>query len=186
MKKEYQDVDFDELEIMDLDEEDVTQVADTDIDIEEVDLEEETLVQEQAMEDASEEFQELLDAEEPYVVPIVETEKAQKEASLEEYDDAEEAFGSTKSPKEDDGAFAGGFIERLLHMDTMDKIIAGLGLVVLVLACVALGFFLTFRSSENQILAFADTGKNLENITFLLLNLFFYKLYFILYIIYTI
>ena len=140
-------MDFDELEIMDLDEE-------------VVDLEPE-------IEEASEEFEELgeFEMEEPYVVPIVE----EKEMSLEEYDEAEEAFGSTKSNKEEEkddaGVFAGGFINRLLHMDTMDKIIAGLGLVVLVLAIVAVGFFVGMRSAEGQLMAFADSGKNLDNIT---------------------
>ena len=50
-------------------------------------------------------------------------------------------------------------------MDTMDKIIAGLGLVVLILAIVAVGFFVSLRSSEGQLAAFADSGKNLDNIT---------------------
>ena len=59
----------------------------------------------------------------------------------------------------------GGLLNRLLQMDTMDKIIAGLGLVVLILAIVAVGFFVSLRSSEGQLAAFADSGKNLDNIT---------------------
>ena len=148
-------MDFDDLEIMDLDEDDVVEVMDMDID--------EEGVLEQEVEEASETVEEF-EEEEPYVVPVVE----EKDASLEEYDEAEEAFGSAKSTNEDDqeaGVFAGGFINRLLHMDTMDKIIAGLGIVVLVLAIVAVGFFISVRSSEGQILAFAESGKNLDDIT---------------------
>ena len=155
MKKECDKVDFDELEIMDLDEDDAIEVMDVDIDEETIDLEQE-------IEEEPEEFEEL-EVEDPYVVPVVEV----KDAALEEYDEAEEAFGSTKSNKDDDeqGGFAVGFINRLLHMDTMDKIIAGLGLVVLILAIVAVGFFVSLRSSEGQLAAFADSGKNLDNIT---------------------
>ena len=160
MKKEYGKVDFDELEIMDLDEDDAIQAVD-------VDIETETLVLEPEIEEGPEEFEELkeLETEAPYVVPVVE----EKELVLEEYDEAEEAFGNTKSKKVDSdnesGAFIGGFVERLLHMDIMDKVIAGLGIVVLVLAIVAVVFFVTMRSSEGQLTAFADSGKNLDNIT---------------------
>ena len=148
-------MDFDELEIMDLDEDDAIEVMDVDIDEETIDLEQE-------IEEEPEEFEEL-EVEDPYVVPVVEV----KDTALEEYDEAEEAFGSTKSNEDDDeqGGFAVGFINRLLHMDTMDKIIAGLGLVVLILAIVAVGFFVSLRSSEGQLAAFADSGKNLDNIT---------------------
>ena len=50
-------------------------------------------------------------------------------------------------------------------METMDKVIAGLGGVVLILAILALTFFVSQRTSENQLQAFADTGKNLDQIT---------------------
>jgi DnaD/phage-associated family protein len=68
-----------------------------------VDIDEEVLELEQEIEEEPEEFEELeeleeLEMEEPYVVPVVE----EKEVALEEYDEAEEAFGSTKTNKEDD------------------------------------------------------------------------------------
>ena len=50
-------------------------------------------------------------------------------------------------------------------MDTMDKVIAGLGILVLVLAIVALGVFTSYRASEGQLTAFADSGKNIDKIT---------------------
>ena len=142
MKKEFEDLDLD---ILDLDEEEIVYA---DINNGE----------------PTESVDEELIAEEPYVVPValdLEPEEA-PEDMIEEYDDAEEAFGNSKPPKQNkEKAVAGG----LVHMSAMDKIIAGLGCLVLVLAIVALGVFMSFRGSEGQLTAFMDTGKNLENIT---------------------
>ncbi len=175
MKKDYRNIDLDNMEIMDLDEEDAvyadidieTPIEDLDADIdgddyaaEEVDV---------RMAELDEEFMQ----EEPYVVPVdVDIEADEMpEDNIEEYDDSEEAFERSKpveKDEEEDGekiGFFAGFMDRLIHMDTMDRIIAGLGVVVLVLAIVALGVFSAYRASEGQLTAFADSGKNLDNIT---------------------
>ena len=162
MKKDYNNLGLDDLDIMDLDEEDM---AGSDIDTEEI-----TESAEEMYDEPGDDLEEFV-MEEPYVVPIVEEFGNQDETEelIEEYDDSEEAFGGAKPEKEsrDKGAVVpmGGFMDRLIHMDAMDKIIAGLGCVVLVLAIVALGVFMTYRASEGQLLTFADSGKNLENIT---------------------
>ena len=150
MKREFENLDLDDLDILDLDEEE-TVYADIENGEPTGDLEDE------------------FSMEEPYVVPVeagFEADGATEEI-IEEYDDAEEAFGNSKPPREDKekAVAGGGFIGKLVHMDTMDKIIAGLGCFVLVLAIVALSIFMSYRSSEGQLTAFMNTGKNLENIT---------------------
>ena len=165
MMKDYNNLGLDDLDIMDLDEDETGVLDIDDTDIEETGSET-TDSDEMTVED-SEEFI----MEEPYVVPVVENFDEQDDAEdfIEEYDDSEEAFGGSKPDKEEKDKKAavpmGGFLERLIHMDTMDKIIAGLGCVVLVMAIVALSIFMSYRSSEGQLLTFADSGKNLENIT---------------------
>ncbi len=177
MKKDYRNTDLDDMEIMDLDEEDAVyadidvempiEELETDIDEDDYDYDAEEVDVKMAALD--EEFMQ----EDPYVVPVVadvETDEAPEEI-IEEYDDSEEAFERSKPSEKDEeedeekvGFFAG-FVDRLVHMDTMDRIIAGLGVVVLVLAIVALGVFSAYRASEGQLTAFADSGKNLDNIT---------------------
>ncbi len=150
MKREFENLDLDDLDILDLDEEE-TAYADIDAGGTEGDLDEEFMM------------------EEPYVVPVEADFEADEapEDIIEEYDDAEEAFGNSKPPKEErEKAVAGaGFFSRLVHMDTMDKLIAGVGCFVVVLAIAALALFMSYRSTEGQLTAFSDTGKNLENIT---------------------
>ncbi len=150
MKREFDNLDLDDLDILDLDEE-------------------ETVCADIETGDLNGEPDEELMVEEPYVVPMAagfEPEEA-SEDFMEEYDDAEEAFGNSKPPKENNkkAVAGGGFLSKLVHMDTMDKIIAGVGCFVLVVAIVALAVFMSSRTSAGQLTAFSDTGKNLENIT---------------------
>lgn len=168
MKDKFNNMDFDDLDIMDLDEEDAV-YADIDLDMPEEEVPEEDSEEVDArMAELDEEFL----GEEPYVVPVVEEiEEIEEipEDDIEEYDDAEEAFERGDSDREDDGeekvGFFAGFLDRLVHMDTMDKVIVSLGGIVLVLAVVALCVFSSYRMSEGQITAFADSGKNIDNIT---------------------
>jgi hypothetical protein len=49
-------------------------------------------------------------------------------------------------------------------MEFMDKIILVLGFVVLIMAIAALGIYSTYQKSEDQVMTFADSGRNLEDI----------------------
>lgn len=167
MKDNFRNIDLDDLDIMDLDEEDAVY---TDIDFEtpeEEASEEDFAETDERMAELDEEFME----EEPYVVPVVEDLDIDEipDETMQEYDDAEEAFERADSKGEDDGdekaGFFAGFLDRLIHMDTMDKVIAALGGIVVVLAVVALCVFSSYRASEGQLTAFADSGKNIDNIT---------------------
>ena len=160
MKKMFDSTNLDDdLDIMDLDEEDISYGNNIEKDeLEGADIKEEDGLDEEFV------------AEEPYVVPVsleeIEPDKKTPEVA-EEYDDAEEAFERKNSKKEREkkAGFMVGLFGRLAHMDTMDKIIVSLGCIVLVLAIVALSIFSSYRSVEGQMLTFADAGKNLENIT---------------------
>lgn len=154
MKNEYKNVNLDEeLDILDLDEEENTYNEIDEIDeIEEV-------------EDTGE-----FVMEEPYVVPVTEemiTEAEQMER-LNEYDEAEEAFERVDSVEANEmlekTGFMSGLLARLRNLDTMDKIILSLGCFVLAMAIVTLGVFTAYQSSEDQMLTFAQSGKNIENI----------------------
>ncbi len=146
----------DDLDILDLDEEEVTY---NEIDEEMTDEE-----------DLDGEFME----EEPYVVPVTE-DMFLDEAGLDddgaelvqEYDEAEEAFERAKPKKKkgEEAGFMAGLLYRLVHMDTMDKVIMALGCVVLVLAIVAVSVFSSYRATESQVMAFADIGKEIDDIT---------------------
>lgn len=173
MKKEFNNINLDDdLDIMDLDEEEIVygeideEIPEEELLVEE--LEEEVLADEtDGEEDLDVEFLE----EEPYVVPIVEEIDLDEGAEevAQEYDESEEAFERTDSRKDrDEGGKAGfmaGLLDRLIHMDTMDKIIVSLGCVVLVLAIVALSIFSSYHAAESQLTAFLDSGKNIDNIT---------------------
>ena len=160
MKKMFDSTNLDDdLDIMDLDEEDISYGNNIEKDeLEGADIKEEDGLDEEFV------------AEEPYVVPVsleeIEPDKKTPEVA-EEYDDAEEAFErkNSKKEREEKAGFMVGLFGRLAHMDTMDKIIVSLGCIVLVLAIVALSIFSSYRSVEGQMLTFADAGKNLENIT---------------------
>ena len=151
--KDYNNMGLDDLDIVDLDDEDTVGANAGE--------------KAEIMENDSEEFV----VEEPFVVPVenVIEDQNDTEEFIEEYDEADEAFGSAKPRREESDKEkvvpTGGFIDRLIHMDVMDKLIAGLGCLVLVLAIVALGIFMSYRASEGQLLTFTDSGKNLENIT---------------------
>lgn len=146
----------DDLDVLDLDEEEVTYNE----------IDEEVLDEE----DLDGEFME----EEPYVVPVTEdmffdeTDLDDADTNVaQEYDEAEEAFERVK-PKKRDGegtGFMAGLLYRLVHMDTMDRIIMALGCVVLVLAIVAVSVFSSYRATESQVMAFADIGKEIDEIT---------------------
>lgn len=168
MKKEY--ADLDDLDIMDLDvEEDVYTDIDANTDTN-IDANTDTNSNINSdTEDTEDTWMEPMQ-EEPYVVldASIGGKQENSEETIEEYDDAEEAFQDSKSQKDrKDGekGFLAYFIDRLIHMETMDKIIAGLGCVVVILAIVALTFFMSHRTSENQLQAFADMGRELDNIT---------------------
>ena len=148
MKDNFRNIDLDDLDIMDLDEEDAVY---TDIDFEtpeEEASEEDFAETDERMAELDEEFME----EEPYVVPVVEDLDIDEipDETMQEYDDAEEAFERADSKGEDDGdekaGFFAGFLDRLIHMDTMDKVIAALGGIVVVLAVEALCFFSSYRA----------------------------------------
>ena len=151
--KDYNNMGLDDLDIVDLDDEDTVGANAGE--------------KAEIMENDSEEFV----VEEPFVVPVenVIEDQNDTEEFIEEYDEADEAFGSAKPRREESDKEkvvpTGGFVDRLIHMDVMDKLIAGLGCLVLVLAIVALGIFMSYRASEGQLLTFTDSGKNLENIT---------------------
>lgn len=148
----------DDLEIMDLDEEEITY---NEIDEDDL-LDDET-------EYADEEFM----VEEPYVVPIT-ADVAMEDADIsdspvQEYDEAEEAFERVEPIKREKrgekAGFMAGLFSRFLHMDTMDKVIMALGCFVLILAIVAVSVFSSYRATESQVMAFADMGKKIDEIT---------------------
>lgn len=165
MKEDNKNVDLDDLDIMDLDEQDAV-YADIDLEVpmEDLDAEEMPDVKMAALEE------EVFEDTVPYVVPLEDIpQKPEKhQVSIEEYDDADEAFERSKPSKDEEdeegAGFIAGFGYRLGHMDIMDKVIAGMGILVLVLAIVALAVFGAYRMTEGQVTAFADSGKNLENI----------------------
>lgn len=88
-----------------------------------------------------------------------------EESIAEEYDETEEAFGKVYVPKKRNKSNKGGLLAGFLNLDTMDKVIVSLGCFVLVLAIVAVSIFASYRTSENQLLAFADMGDNVDGIT---------------------
>ena len=144
--KDYNNMGLDDLDIVDLDDEDTVGANAGE--------------KAEIMENDSEEFV----VEEPFVVPVenVIEDQNDTEEFIEEYDEADEAFGSAKPRREESDKEkvvpTGGFVDRLIHMDVMDKLIAGLGCLVLVLAIVALGIFMSYRASEGQLLTFTDIG----------------------------
>lgn len=163
MKKNFNNIELDDLDIMDLDEEDAVYAEiDLEVPVESLDEEEEMDAKMAALD---EEFMD--DA--PFVVPVETVDLDEEpEELMEEYDDSEEAFERHSKTDDDDderNGFLAAFVDRLVHMDTMDKVIAGLGILVLVLAIVALGVFTSYRASEGQLTAFADSGKNIDKIT---------------------
>lgn len=150
-----------DLDIMDLDEE---EVAYNEID-------EEDFVNEEAAE--SEGLDEEFMAEEPYVVPVTEDMFSgepdlddDKAEMVQEYDESEEAFERAEPEKKSGErvGFMSGLLSRFLHMDTMDKVIMALGCVVLVLAIIAVSVFTSYRATESQVMAFADIGKDIDEI----------------------
>ena len=182
MKKEMNNINLDDdLDIMDLDEEEIV-YGNIDKEMAE-DMPEEAFeearpeeLEMEAPEEADVEIADLdaeFMAEEPYVVPQMEEVDLEDttEEAAQEYDEAEEAFERADSRKkkesddEEKAGFMAGLLDRLIHMDTMDKIIASLGCVVLVLAIVALSIFSAYRSAEGQLAAFAEAGKNIDDIT---------------------
>ncbi len=88
-----------------------------------------------------------------------------EEVIAEEYDETEEAFGRVYVPKKKGKTNKGGLLAGFLNLDTMDKVIVSLGCFVLVLAIVAVSIFASYRTSEDQLLAFADMGDNVDGIT---------------------
>ena len=162
MKKEMNNINLDDdLDIMDLDEEEIV-YGNIDKEMAE-DMPEEAFeearpeeLEMEAPEEADVEIADLdaeFMAEEPYVVPQMEEVDLEDttEEAAQEYDEAEEAFERADSRKkkesddEEKAGFMAGLLDRLIHMDTMDKIIASLGCVVLVLAIVALSIFSAYR-----------------------------------------
>lgn len=156
MKQDLNNINLDEeLDILDLDEEEIV-YAEIDENVEEEEF-------------LDEEFDEEFVMEEPYVVPVTEEMLAEEisEEKLIQYDETEEAFeraDSEEITEEEKFGFWAGLTARLRSLDTMDKIIMTLGCVVLVMAIVALGVFTAYQNAENQMLTFADSGKNLEDI----------------------
>lgn len=154
----------DDLEIMDLDEEEVT--------YNEIDEEDFSDDKSDDTDDLEEEFME----EEPYVVPITDDmifDEADVDDGpaemVQEYDETEEAFERAepkkKEVKGEKTGFMAGLFARFLHMDAMDKVIMALGCVVLVLAIVAVSVFSSYRATESQVMAFADIGNEIDEIT---------------------
>lgn len=165
----------DDLDVLDLDEED-TEYEETDNEEYYEAESEEEYIEEYAEEEYTEETdgnigdEEFME-EEPYVVPVTEEMYAMEEdmssEMAEEYDEAEEAFERgehTKGKREERGAMPSIF-SRIAQMETMDKIIMSLGCVVLLLAIVAVSVFMSYRTTENQILTFAHMGEGIEGVS---------------------
>lgn len=180
----------DELEILDLDAEITYNEVDTEVDefeeesLEESSLEEENFEEEvyedeayetevyedevyedEVYEDGTAPIYVDADMQEEYIEEETYQDDDMEEKIAEEYDETEEAFGKVYTPKKKERAGKGGLLTGFMNLDTMDKVLVSLGCFVLILAIVAVSIFASYRTSENQLLAFADMGDNVDGIT---------------------
>lgn len=190
MSKEINNINLDDdLEIMDLDDEDIVY---EDIDGDTEGFEEEAFEEEAFEEEAFEEetLEEVCEdevcegevyeseeyAEGEYADDVEEMaeEDLDSQDFAEEYDDSDEAFGSVfaskgqknkKKKENDDKEDKPGFLDRFIHMDTMDKVIMSLGCLVLALAIVVVSEFASYKMSDGQVMAFSDMGNEIDKIS---------------------
>lgn len=106
-----------------------------------------------------------VDYEEPYIYYAEDAEQEDYEGNFTE-DYVEESEYNTEEPEEEDkkNIFAL-FWMRLVHMETMDKVITFGGIMILIIALVMGGIYMDMRTAADQMAEFVSVGSSLADVT---------------------